>query len=165
MQRKTCLLLFLLLVILSPVVIFAEGVSELEEIEMVEITGETALKCLDCHSKVTPGIVADWKASKHYRNKIDCSICHGSEHVSAQDVAKAKIPTPQTCSICHSKQVEQFRQGKHAYARAAMNAVPTIHWQPAALTEGMKGCGGCHKIGLKSEEEIKALNKRAIHSV
>jgi len=25
--------------------------------------------------------------------------------------------------------------------------------------EGMKGCGGCHKIGVKSEEEIKQLKK------
>jgi hypothetical protein len=38
-----------------------------------------------------------------------------------------------------------------------MNAMPTIHMQPMALTEGMKGCGSCHKIGLKSEEEIKQL--------
>jgi len=28
-----------------------------------------------------------------------------------------------------------------------------------ALTEGMKGCGGCHKIGLKKEEEIRELKK------
>jgi hypothetical protein len=40
-----------------------------------------------------------------------------------------------------------------------MKAMPTIHWQPMELTEGMKGCGGCHKIGLKSEAEIKELRK------
>jgi cytochrome c553 len=40
-----------------------------------------------------------------------------------------------------------------------MNAMPTIHFQPMALTEGMKGCGGCHKIGLKSEAELKALKQ------
>jgi hypothetical protein len=28
-----------------------------------------------------------------------------------------------------------------------------------ALIEGMKGCGGCHKIGLKTEAEIKELKK------
>lgn len=27
------------------------------------------------------------------------------------------------------------------------------------MTEGVKGCGGCHKIGLKSEQEIKDLKK------
>jgi cytochrome c553 len=35
--------------------------------------------------------------------------------------------------------------------------MPTIHWQPMALIEGMKGCGGCHKLGLKSKEVIKSL--------
>ena len=40
-----------------------------------------------------------------------------------------------------------------------MKAMPTIHWQPMAMTEGMKGCGGCHKIGLKTPQEIKELKK------
>jgi hypothetical protein len=47
--------------------------------------------------------------------------------------------------------------GKHAVAWAAMEAMPTTHWLPMALREGMKGCGGCHKIGVKSEEEIRRL--------
>jgi len=108
---------------------------------------------------VTPGIVADWELSKHSKNKIDCSECHGSEHKSAQDVAKAKIPTPDTCSNCHEARVKQFKSGKHAAAWAAMKAMPTAHWQPMALMEGMKGCGGCHKIGLKTEAETKELKK------
>lgn len=119
----------------------------------------SAQVCLPCHRKVTPGIVADWELSKHSKNKIDCSECHGNEHKSAQDVAKAKIPTPDTCSNCHEARVKQFKSGKHAAAWAAMKAMPTAHWQPMALMEGMKGCGGCHKIGLKTEEEIKELKK------
>ena len=61
--------------------------------------------------------------------------------------------------MCHPKRVEQFKKGKHALGWASMKAMPTFHWQPMALTEGMKGCGGCHKIGLKTEEEIKGLKK------
>jgi cytochrome c553 len=38
-----------------------------------------------------------------------------------------------------------------------MNAMPTAHWQPMELMDGMKGCGGCHKIGLKSEDDIQKL--------
>jgi hypothetical protein len=37
--------------------------------------------------------------------------------------------------------------------------MPTIHHQPSALIDGMKGCGGCHKIGIKNEEEIKKLKE------
>jgi hypothetical protein len=38
-----------------------------------------------------------------------------------------------------------------------MKAMPAVHYQPMELIAGAKGCGGCHKIGLKSEEEIREL--------
>jgi len=116
-----------------------------------------AKECVDCHKKVTPNIVSDWQLSKHSENEIECSVCHDDQHRSAQDVVKVQIPTPETCANCHETQVQQFKAGKHAFAWAAMKAMPTAHWQPMALMEGMKGCGGCHKIGLKTEEEIKEL--------
>jgi len=37
--------------------------------------------------------------------------------------------------------------------------MPTFHAMPVALREGMKGCGGCHKIGLKSEEDLETLKQ------
>jgi hydroxylamine dehydrogenase len=123
------------------------------------ISAASAQVCVECHKKVTPGIVTDWQLSKHHKNKISCSECHGDQHRSAQDVAKANIPTPDTCADCHEARVKQFKAGKHAAAWAAMKAMPTAHWQPMALMEGMKGCGGCHKIGLKTETEIKELKK------
>jgi len=116
-------------------------------------------QCVECHQKVTPNIVSDWQLSKHAQNAIDCSVCHGSEHQSEADANKASIPTPDTCEMCHAEKVKQFKAGKHAFAWAALKAMPTFHWQPMALTEGMKGCGGCHKIGLKSEDEIAELMK------
>ena len=116
--------------------------------------------CVDCHKSVTPSIVTDWQLSKHSKNGIECSVCHGEEHTKAADADKALIPTPETCQTCHPTQVEQFKSGKHAFSWASMKAMPTFHWQPMALTEGMKGCGGCHKIGLKTEAEIRELQKQ-----
>lgn len=113
--------------------------------------------CIDCHKNMTPQLVRDFQQSKMYTAGLRCEACHGSAHASAQDVAKAKIPTPETCGGCHPGRVEQFKAGKHAFAWAAMNAMPTTHMQPMELMEGKKGCGGCHKIGLKTEEEIKAM--------
>lgn len=118
-----------------------------------------AHECIDCHSRITPNIVSDWQLSKHRPNGVDCSICHGEAHTQATDTEKAEIPTPTTCADCHGRRVRQFKEGKHAKAWAAMVAMPTFHWQPMALTEGMKGCGGCHKIGLKTEYELKELRK------
>lgn len=118
-----------------------------------------AQECVECHKKVTPNIVSDWQVSKHSQNEVNCSICHGEEHKDPYDVSKVQIPTPDTCANCHEERVEQFKKGKHAFAWAAMKAMPMAHAQPIALMEGMKGCGGCHKIGLKTEQEIKALKE------
>ena len=132
------------LVSLSVVLLFAAG-------------SVSAQDCVACHTKVTPNIVKDWKISKHSENDIDCAACHGDGHTSADDVDKVQLPTPKVCAECHDTQVAQFEKGKHANAWAAMKAMPTTHALPMALVEGKKGCGGCHKIGLKSDEEIKEL--------
>lgn len=120
--------------------------------------------CVDCHKTVTPAVVSDWQLSKHAENGIDCSGCHGDGHQSAADVANVKIPTPETCGTCHEERVRQFMSGKHAAAWAAMKAMPTIHYQPMVMTEGMKGCGGCHKLGAKSPDEIRALAADGAHA-
>jgi hydroxylamine dehydrogenase len=122
----------------------------------------TASQCVDCHSKVTPNIVSDWKLSKHSQAEITCVACHGDQHTSANDVDKVKLPTPDNCAECHSMQVDQYKKGKHALAWAAMKAMPTIHWQPMAMIEGQKGCGGCHKIGLKTPAEIADLRQHGV---
>jgi hypothetical protein len=127
---------------------------------LVLVPPAAAQECVECHRSATPGIVGDWLLSRHSSNEVGCAVCHGDAHTSADDVAEAAIPTPETCAACHDKQVAQFKKGKHAAAWAAMQAMPTIHWQPMELIEGMKGCGGCHKIGLKSEAEIAGLKKQ-----
>ena len=126
---------------------------------LLAVSTGLAQECVKCHKDVTPNIVSDWQASMHSENEIGCSTCHGDGHKSAHDVEKVQLPTPDTCGECHEERVEQYKSGKHAVAWAAMKAMPTAHWQPMVLMEGMKGCGGCHKIGLKSEEEIKELKK------
>jgi len=115
--------------------------------------------CVQCHAKpeVTPLQVKDWQTSKHAQSDVTCDVCHGDQHTSADDADKAQLPTPETCAQCHPERVEQFKRGKHAMGWVAMNAMPATHYQPMELIAGGKGCGGCHKIGLKSEEDIKKL--------
>lgn len=117
--------------------------------------------CITCHTKVTPGIVNDWKISRHARveDGATCETCHGDSHTTMEDFAKMELPTPEICADCHEDQVNQFSKGKHAAAWAALNAMPTAHMQPVSQIQGMKGCGGCHKLGLKSEADVKALKK------
>jgi hypothetical protein len=120
-----------------------------------------AAACIDCHGKMNPSLVADWRLSRHAAVDVDCVTCHGDAHRTRDDFAKVKTPTPETCAQCHEDQVAQFKKGKHALAWAAAKAMPTFHYQPVAIREGLKGCGGCHKIGLKSEAEVKELRQIA----
>jgi len=124
--------------------------------------GAFAEDCLTCHKKVTPNIVSDWQISRHSQNDVDCSTCHGDLHKTAEDFAQTAIPTPDTCAACHEEKVAQFKKGKHALAWAAMKAMPTIHWQPMAMIDGMKGCGACHKLGLKTAAESKSLSDQGV---
>ena len=116
-----------------------------------------AQNCVTCHKLKTPGIVKDWQLSKHSANDVTCDVCHGDKHTGPSNVDKVLIPTPETCAQCHETQVQQYTRGKHAKAWASSNAMPTAHWQPMALMSGMKGCNGCHKIGLKTEADIRKL--------
>jgi hypothetical protein len=115
--------------------------------------------CVHCHQDLTPSIVSDWRISRHHDVDVSCADCHGDSHTTTNDVDKVKLPTPEKCAECHEDQVKQFKTGKHAMAWAAMKAMPTIHWQPMAMTEGQKGCGACHKIGLKTDQEMRDLKK------
>ena len=116
--------------------------------------------CVDCHKKVTPNIVADWQLSIHSQIDMTCTACHGYEHTTADDFAEATVPLAEDCSKCHETQFEQFSRGKHALAWASMKAMPTAHAQPVMMTAGMKGCGGCHKLGLKETSEVMELKNK-----
>ncbi|MCB9913994.1 MAG: cytochrome c3 family protein [Planctomycetes bacterium] len=122
-----------------------------------ETTQDDVDACVDCHAGLTPGIVQDWSTSLHAQKDVGCADCHGDEHTSELDVERVLTVTAATCKNCHEDRYQEFARGKHAFAWAAMKAMPTTHYKPMALIDGMKGCGACHKIGLKSTEEIRRL--------
>ncbi len=119
--------------------------------------GASTEDCVECHKGINPGIVGDWEISRHGETGTECAACHGGGHTSAEDIAEVDLPTPDTCAKCHSKQYEEFSAGKHSKAWAAMHAMSSVHLGSTDPGEDMKGCGGCHKIGLKTNDEIASL--------
>lgn len=107
--------------------------------------------CIDCHTKVTPNIVKDFMAGAMGKSGMDCSDCHGLGHQNAADAAKAELPTEKTCQKCHKDQHDQYLAGKHSAGWIAMAAMPKTGFQPHAYIQGLKGCGGCHKVGVRDE--------------
>lgn len=108
--------------------------------------------CIDCHKKVTPGVVEQYFEGKMSKKGVDCSSCHGSEHKKMDDAKLAQMPTPETCTGCHKKQTDQFKAGKHNLAWIASSSMPMMGHQPKAVAgEGYKGCSSCHKIGVQPD--------------
>jgi hydroxylamine dehydrogenase len=122
---------------------------------------KASVACVECHATSTPGIVSDWRLSRHAAVSVACADCHGTEHKGPADAARARLPGPDTCARCHATQVKQYQGSKHALAWAAMMAMPTFHYQPAVLTDGLKGCGGCHAIGLREPADQKAISRES----
>ncbi len=112
-------------------------------------------KCIECHSKISPGQVKDWRVSKHAENDVTCSTCHGTKHQTAKDWKKATLPDEHVCRQCHEEQFESFARGKHNFGWTSLNAIPATHLAPDELIEGGRGCGGCHNMGIKSEAQKK----------
>lgn len=121
---------------------------------------ETKSKCLRCHEKTSPGLVEDWKASKHFGEEIYCSDCHGEEHQSTKDTHLATLPDENLCAQCHEDQFNQFSRGKHNHGWSSMNAMNVTHLEPDELMEGGGGCGGCHNMGIKTDAQKKELREK-----
>lgn len=111
--------------------------------------------CITCHRQSTPGQVKDWEVSRHSKEGVTCSTCHGDQHTGPNDVAKAQLPDEHVCSQCHEKQFAEFSKGKHQHGWTSLNALPITHVEPDELMEGGKGCGGCHNMGIKTDAQRK----------
>ena len=89
--------------------------------------------CIECHKVETPGLFADWAASRHAAANITCIDCHQAQEFDA-DVTKkhykqyeradnkwgtaeyrvpiAGVVTPKDCSRCHPDEVKQYSRSK-----------------------------------------------------
>jgi len=114
----------------------------------------TESPCEDCHAKLNPLLVKDFNRGV-MAESMTCADCHGGNHMSADDAALAELPTIATCQACHEDQAEQYLAGKHAKGQLAVEVLPFSHGQPDAFVEGQKGCGGCHTLGLATQEDRK----------
>ena len=87
-----------------------------------------ARKCIECHAQKQPGIVADWKMSRHAHVGVSCIDCHEVDKdspMASQNCPGVKgtatylsvLVTPKTCGRCHALEVKQFDKSGHYRAR------------------------------------------------
>ncbi len=115
-----------------------------------EFSGE---QCIECHQGVTPGIVNDWRKSRHSNPGngqaiVYCSDCHGNNHQHLH------LPTPKICSACHSTQHQQFedekRYGFPSHALAMERAMDAKHFVDKPKAE-VTACMQCHSVATKCD--------------
>ncbi len=108
-------------------------------------------ECVLCHTVQTPGIVKDWKRSRHSQpgktssmekeEVVTCNRCHGSDHT------KLKMPDINVCGECHMDKVVQHKSGgKGSHGNAFHLEIlenGEIIDKPAGETHG---CAACHGI-------------------
>jgi len=111
-------------------------------------------ECENCHAKLTPMIVKDFNRGV-MSETMGCADCHGEAHTGMDDADNAELPTIATCQPCHEEKAEQYLAGKHAKGLLAVQALPFSHGQPDAFVAGQRGCGGCHALGLATQEDRK----------
>ena len=141
---------------------FAAGTAQLATASqlVLEKAPEESRPCVKCHMEkgITGSAIRDWQLSKHAEKGVACANCHipvseaspgiASSASACEDKRVRRRVSPRNCAVCHPDKFEQFSQGKHSVAWGTMISMPTTAMQPHALIEGMKGCGGCHRVGL-----------------
>jgi hypothetical protein len=145
------------------------------------VAGEISLQsevCLDCHTDLTPGIVAHWERSTHRARGTGCFECHQAEAGDADAFEHyggfviAVVITPLDCARCHGDIANEFAQSHHAKAGNILASLDNflaetvegsrVPFNPQSPTPGRDmgmvngfasanlGCRQCHgsKVGL-----------------
>jgi len=139
---------------------------------------EIGRQCVDCHRLEQPGIINDWKDSRHAHAGVSCIDCHQTEDDSPMatqhedligtDVYISTLVPPTTCGRCHPAELSQFNQSGHFRAYHQIIPKDSLH----ALVqkhEGQNhpefgnapdetGCMQCHGTELILDDENRPID-------
>ncbi len=106
--------------------------------------------CAGCHAAATPGIVAQWKDSKHSASGIGCLDCHAAEKTDPdafehQGALVAILVTPRDCARCHEKEVREQMGSHHAKAGQILGSLDNLLGEVVGGVPAVDaGCRQCH---------------------
>ena len=125
--------------------------------------------CVACHQKANPGLVDQWRKSRHFQEEVGCYECHRAERsdVDAMEHEKTIISvvvSPKDCARCHQEVVEHFAASRHAgtvdrtlnsqcsiLVKTVISASIPDKSDPFgnALAGTVTGCSQCHGSAVK----------------
>lgn len=171
-------LVVVIIVLGSALIILAVGRSgTVAEVEQVDVLANSSNECVVCHRRTTPGIVEQYGHSTMAAAEVKCEDCHevtagypgAVEHEGTNVLGS---PTTAMCEKCHTTEVAQYNQSRHALPAyvavagsvelspqhlAMYEAIPEGSFAPDksrnAIAE-LEGpdltrftCYGCHNVG------------------
>ncbi len=160
----------------TPVVIqVAQNVGDLSTVNNLVVDRgmtEVGRECVDCHKTENPGIINDWKDSRHAHAGVTCIDCHevksdspmATQHETlvGTDTYISVLVPPSTCARCHSAETQQFNESGHFRAyrqiipKDSLHALIQVH-EGQEHTEfsnatNETGCMQCHGSEILLDE-------------
>lgn len=154
MKTICVLLLILLWLIISMSVIFAQ-----QEAHSTEATvSEQSEECLGCHEVMSPGLVADWRASRHARISPEIAVEKSEleRRVSNEEIPDSLKSVSVGCYECHSLNPANHRDNFEHFGYR-INVVVSPY-----------DCSTCHSIeaeqfsGSKKAHALGILQKNSL---
>ena len=115
--------------------------------------------CVACHETDMPGLVKEWRHSRHYAADVGCFECHQAQTgepdaVEHQDFLISIVVSPRDCSRCHQTEFDQFEASHHADAGKILGSLDNVLGE---FVEGpwaaINGCKQCHGAVVKISED------------
>ncbi len=125
-------------VALVPIAVVAAGTAR--RARAVSGAGDGSAECVTCHQGQSPGIVEQWRGSRHARAGVGCLGCHRAERGDADafehgGAVVATIVTPRDCGRCHQRENGEFQPSHHARAG---NILASLDNYLAEVVEGAR---------------------------
>ncbi len=139
---------------------------------------EAAQECVACHKDVNPGIIRDWRDSRHGHVGVSCLDCHqvekdapnATQHETlvGTDIYISILVPPSRCSQCHSVETEQFDNSGHFRAyrqiipKDGLRVLTEVHEGRNNAEFGgapaQTGCMQCHGTEIKLDADNRPTN-------
>jgi hypothetical protein len=122
------------------------------------LSSESA-SCVECHESSMPGMVKEWRYSRHYGADVGCYECHAAEPTDTDAFEHngydiAVIVSPKDCSKCHQSEFDQFEASHHADAGKILGSLDNVLGE---VVEGpfaaVNGCKQCHGSIIKVNDD------------
>ncbi len=113
--------------------------------------------CVECHQVESPGIVGQWKESKHFDSDIGCLDCHEADKndidaYEHQGAIIATIVSPKDCANCHEQEYDEFQDSHHADAGKILGSLDNV------LAEVVEGFTAFSAEGEKTQASAVAVS-------